>query len=70
MSLFDYNASREISQSDPPFYALIMSAMRKADDINGWKLKDAWPEVWDELQARYNAPGGKLAAEQTIESEK
>lgn len=31
MSLFDYRAAAEISKTDPPFYALIMAAMSKAD---------------------------------------
>lgn len=60
MSLYDYNASKEIERSDPPFYALVMAAMRKASTTNGERLAFAFPDVWDELQARYNAPGGLL----------
>lgn len=63
MSLFDYERSREIDKRDEPFYALVMAAMRRADTINLNKLRDAWPEVWTELQARYNAPGGRLENE-------
>ncbi|MBA7539995.1 hypothetical protein ES705_32284 [subsurface metagenome] len=56
MSLEDYRASMRLS--DEPFYALIMAAMRRADTDNAEKLKAAWPRVWEELQQRYNAPGG------------
>jgi len=37
-----------------------VAAMRKADTPNTAKLKAAWPDVWAELDARYNAPGGVL----------
>lgn len=58
-----YEVSRELS-SDVPFYALIMAAMRRADSMNAIALRAAFPEVWDELQARYNAPGGILPQEE------
>jgi hypothetical protein len=45
---------------DPPFYGVIMLAMMRADSINVMKLRAAWPDVWDELQARYDAPGAVL----------
>lgn len=63
MSKYDYDLSRELSMSDPPFYALIMAAMRKADTVNANLLRSCYPSVWDELQARYNAPGGLLPSE-------
>ena len=63
MSLYDYEASKEIALHDYPFYALIMAAMRQADDINMSKLGSAWPTVLVELRARYNAPGGILEGE-------
>jgi hypothetical protein len=63
MSRYDYEASKAIGAQDWPFYALIMAAMRQADSYNANELRHAWPEVWDELQARYNAPGGLLAGE-------
>jgi len=34
MTRFDYETSKHLLQGDPPFYALIMAAMRKADDEN------------------------------------
>ena len=60
MSIYDYHESRFIDQKGYPFYALIMAAMRQADDVNLEHLKSAWPDVWKELQERYNAPGGRL----------
>jgi hypothetical protein len=63
MSYYDYRASMEVSAVDPPFYALIMAAMRQADNPNTEKLKAAWPDVYAELHARYHAPGGLLAGE-------
>ena len=58
MSQYDYERSKEISRE--PFYAIIMAAMRNADTDNLNMLKRSWPSVWDELQKRYNAPGGCL----------
>jgi len=63
MSKYDYDKSREIAAQDYPFYALIMAAMRKADDVNISLLKSCWPEVFQELRERYNAPGGYLPGE-------
>lgn len=61
MSLFDYHKSSELEGA--PFYALIMAAMRGADSSNIEKLKVAWPDVWSELQTRYNSPGGWLSGD-------
>jgi len=63
MSLYDFQESKRIDAGRFPFYALIMAACRQADDINTAKLKQAWPDVWDEMFARYNAPGGYLPGE-------
>lgn len=71
MSLYDYNVAKEIERSDPPFDALLMAAMRKASTMNGERLAFAFntngerlafafPAVWDELKARWSAPGGLL----------
>lgn len=63
MSRFDYQASRELEAQDPPFYALIMAAMRRADTDNKRLLDAAFPDTAAELQARYDAPGGLLPGE-------
>ena len=59
MSLHDYQQSKYAS-AVYGFYALLMAAMRNADSDNAQKLRDAFPETWAELQARYNAPGGVI----------
>jgi hypothetical protein len=63
MSFHEYVVSRELAAIDPPFYALIMAAVRKADTINLVKLRAAFPQVVAEFEDRYNAPGGKLRRE-------
>jgi hypothetical protein len=63
MSLHEYRAAVALWKSDPPFYALIMAAMYRADSTNAAKLAEAFPEVWDEVNARYHAPGGVLEGE-------
>jgi len=63
MSLLDYKLSQRIAKSDYPFAAIIMTAMRQADTQNLVYLRNAFPEIWEELQARYNAPGGVLEKE-------
>jgi len=60
MSLYDYRVSIHLAADDPPFYALIMAAMRKADTDDLEELRAAWPDVWDELCRRYKAGGGRL----------
>jgi len=55
-----YLASKKLAALDAPFYGLIMAAMRKADTDNLIMLRTCWPDVWTELKARYNAPGGAL----------
>ena len=60
MSLHEYQQSKDIECNQYPFYALIMAAMRQADDFNLTKLGVIYPEILIELQARYNVPGGKL----------
>jgi hypothetical protein len=61
MSLHEYVASRDLAALDPPFYALIFAAVRKADTHNLAKLRAGWPAVVAEFEARYNAPGGILS---------
>ena len=64
MSLYDYRRSIELAKNDEPFYALIMAALRRADTENVEMLKSCWPDVWEELQSRYNAPGGFINNEE------
>ena len=66
MSHYDYEMGLKISSKNYPFYALIQAAMRQADTDNAQRLKQAWHQVWDELQERYNSPGGKLLSERIV----
>jgi hypothetical protein len=66
MSLHEYQIAQEVNRKadwGEDFYALVMVLMRNADTANQAKLKAAWPEVWAELEQRYNAPGGLLVGE-------
>lgn len=44
MSLYDYRASLAVTMTDPPFYALVMAAMRGADTTNAARLRMAFPD--------------------------
>jgi len=63
MSLYDYEHSQQIAAGNHSFYSIIMAAMRQADSTNLEKLKSMWPDTFEELQARYDAPGGLLPGE-------
>jgi hypothetical protein len=63
MSLHEYRVSAEIARLNFPFYALVMAAMRQADDRNLAALRAAFPNIWTELDTRYNAPGGLVPEE-------
>ena len=63
MSLHGFGVAMSLHRADHSFYALIMAAMAKADNENLSKLQAAWPDVWDEVSARYNAPGGLMPSE-------
>lgn len=64
MSLYDYQRSSELELADEPFYALIQAAIRRADTDNLARLRDAFPETYNELLRRYHAPGGRLPGEE------
>lgn len=70
MSLYDYKMSIKISSENHPFYALIMTAMRQADDINLGKLRWMFPDLYEELKLRYHAPGGILETDPEYERER
>ena len=63
MSRYDYRQSAQIAAADLPFYALVMALYRQADTRNAAKIRAAWPDVVEELEARYRAPGGYLPGE-------
>jgi hypothetical protein len=63
MSLHSYQQSIEISAKEYQFSALIMAAIRKADSVNTRILSLAFPDIAQELDARYESPDGKLPGE-------
>jgi len=65
MSHYDYARSIQIAIAiqNEPFAALIMAAMRQADTRNAERLMHAFPEIWDELWERVEAPDGVLPGE-------
>lgn len=63
MSRHAYMQSKQLMTKDWDFSALVMAAMKKADDDNSIKLAFAFPAIWDELVRRYDAPGGYLGTE-------
>lgn len=65
MSRYDYQESLKVASQGYQFKALVMAAMRQADTNNSLRLEAAFPEIWEELHARYNAPGGYLEGEIT-----
>lgn len=67
MSYYDYAMCREIVALTPSFDAIIMAAMRTADTHNLERLRASFPRIWDELERRYNAPGGRLPGEEHAE---
>lgn len=68
MSYDDYRQSQDIEKQGYPFYALIMAAIRQADNDNRVKLVRAFPSVFTELCARYRAPGGVLPGELVVKA--
>lgn len=68
VSLFDYKRSRKLEAQGEPFAALIMVAMRQADTLNAERLRQAFPDIAEELQARYDAPAGLLLGETDYDS--
>lgn len=69
MSRHDYEIGREPKLKDASFYGIIMGAMMRADTHNAGLLRSQWPDVWDEVQARYDAPGARLPTDPDFRSE-
>jgi hypothetical protein len=68
LGYYSYRLSKLVVRDYDDFYTLIAAAMRLADTENSALLRAAWPDVWDELRTRYNAPGGLLPDESTSDS--
>lgn len=68
LTLREYRMSAEIGRrldADDDFYAIMALLMRNADTYNAERLRAAYPLVWDDLRARYHAPGGELPDDPT-----
>jgi len=63
---YAYEESKQLAAAGD-FYPLLMAAMRCADTDNTERLRDAFPEVWEELHARYHAPGGVIEEDPDFE---
>lgn len=61
--LYDYRVATQLAASDPPFDALVMAAVMKADTANLLALTRAFPDLVEETRARYDAPGGRLPSD-------
>lgn len=68
LNLIDYEISKRLSYLDLPFASLVAAAMRKADTDNMRRLKEVFPQIHEDLQARYSAPGGVLASDNCPEN--
>ena len=63
MTYYEYEVGKKLEKMELPFYGIIQGAMRRAaaeSDENLEMSKGCFPEVWNDLKKRYNAPGGKL----------
>jgi len=65
LSIREYESGRKLLMAahegvGNPFYSLLQACFRCAGSDNLAKLQTLFPEEYNELQARYNAPGGIL----------
>lgn len=61
MGYHDFIMALTLYAKDLSFQSLIMAAMLQAEEEETkQKLIKAFPELWQELQDRTKAPGGKL----------
>jgi hypothetical protein len=63
---YAYEESKRLA-AEGDFYPLLMAAMRCADADNTERLRHAFPEVWEELHDRYQAPGGVIEGDPDFE---
>ena len=53
MDVYDYQKSKEIAAGESSFTSLIMAAAWEADTQNFGRLKEAFPEIIEELEKIY-----------------
>jgi hypothetical protein len=64
VSLFDYQQAAELSSRR--FSALLMAAMMNGREDQAERLRRAFPEIAQELEARRRSPTGETPAELAI----
>lgn len=67
IGLFAYRESHRPELAAVPWHSLLCALMRGADSGNAARLREAFPDEWREMQARYDAPGGRIGAEALVE---
>lgn len=65
MSAFDFHKARELSRQR--FSTLVMSAMMAGREHQTARLRAAFPELAQELDARQRSPGGRTPAESAFD---
>ena len=53
MGIYDYQKAKEIAAKNQTFTSLIMAAAWEADTQNFGRLKEAFPEIIEELERIY-----------------
>ncbi len=67
IGLHAYRESQRPELAAVPWHSLLCALMRGADSNHATILRSAFPDEWRELQARYDAPGGRIGAETLVE---
>lgn len=62
----EFKQGVQLLQNDTQFYALMFAAILKADSKNTLRLKNAYPELWQETWKRWDSPGGLLDHERAV----
>ncbi len=60
VGLIDYHAGVKLARQDVAFYALLTALLMRADSLNAARIRAAFADDADEIQRRYDAPGGVL----------
>jgi hypothetical protein len=71
MTYVDYQFSALLAEDAPTVTSLIMAAMRKGStDRTVAVLRDAFPLIWHELQARHEQYGGLFPSDLEFSTDK
>lgn len=67
MGKFEYYESQDIADKHYSWLSLLFALIRKADSTNIELIKQCWPDEYNELYQRYNAPGGTIFGDKDYE---